>query len=231
MSTDFLLDSKIRLWVFLPIVLLTFFVEILRHYAILLFNDKITLLLNEIQDLEMKKRVVVLLKHHSFIPKLAFEIRKGSFHPDSGFAVKHRDAIPQRTVFQPFLLNNQDKLLNLIKQHSSNHLPMILAGAWVSYTFSGFICTKIPFPLTLSFKSMLQRNIELAYLDPSWVSSCSWYFLNVFGLRNSLNMFFEDHLESEFSDYESFVGGVQVCFKEDFNALEMTVHKSALYVL
>ncbi|ENN81808.1 hypothetical protein YQE_01529, partial [Dendroctonus ponderosae] len=159
MRTDFLLDSKIRLWVFLPIVLLTFFVEILRHYAILLFNDKITLLLNEIQDLEMKKRVVVLLKHHSFIPKL------------------------------------------------------------------------IPFPLTLSFKSMLQRNIELAYLDPSWVSSCSWYFLNVFGLRNSLNMFFEDHLESEFSDYESFVGGVQVCFKEDFNALEMTVHKSALYVL
>lgn len=48
---------------------------------------------------------------------------------------------------------------------------------------TGLLIVKLPFPLTLGFKSMLQRGIETPDMDVRWVSSLSWYFLNFFGLN------------------------------------------------
>lgn len=55
--------------------------------------------------------------------------------------------------------------------------------AWTKVLITGRL-VKLPFPLTIRFKSMLQSGVMTRDLDVRWVSSLSWYFLNLFGLQS-----------------------------------------------
>lgn len=52
---------------------------------------------------------------------------------------------------------------------------------------STFCTVKLPFPLTIKFKSMLQAGVATKDMDPRWMSSISWYFLCFFGLQPVFN--------------------------------------------
>ena len=70
----------------------------------------------------------------------------------------------------------------------STQVPNMLMMTVISFFFSGFVLVKVPFPVTQRFKQMLQRGVDLATLDTSYVSSLSWYFLLMFGLRGFLRV-------------------------------------------
>jgi hypothetical protein len=68
----------------------------------------------------------------------------------------------------------------------------------ISHFFRGFVLVKVPFPLTRGFKQMFQRGLyDLTTLDTSYVSSVSWYFLVMFGLRAFFRLAIGDPLQEE----------------------------------
>uniref|UniRef100_A0A2I3MYI9 ER membrane protein complex subunit 3 n=2 Tax=Cercopithecinae TaxID=9528 RepID=A0A2I3MYI9_PAPAN len=198
---ELLLDSNIRLWVVLPIVIITFFVGMIRHYVSILLQSDKKLTQEQVSDRKYLSGLVqwlisiipalweaemggsleprnlrptatyqvlirsrVLRENGKYIPKQSFLTRKYYFNnPEDGFFKKTK-----RKVVPPSPMTDPTMLTDMMKGNVTNVLPMILIGGWINMTFSGFVTTKVPFPLTLRFKPMLQQGIELLTLDASW---------------------------------------------------------------
>ena len=89
-------------------------------------------------------------------------------------------------------MQNPNQMMGMMKNNMSFMIPNMLKMAWISNFLSGFVLVKVPFPLTLRFKPMLQRGIGMDSLDVSYVSSLSWYFLVMFGMRGFLGLLIGD---------------------------------------
>ena len=111
-------------------------------------------------------------------------MRKHYFtNEETGFFVKQKR---QNTVKNP--MNDPKVMTEMLKGNFLNMIPMVVIGGWINWAYAGFLCTKVPFPLTFRFKPMLQKDVNLVSLDASWVSSASWYIINLFGLRSMYNL-------------------------------------------
>ena len=89
-------------------------------------------------------------------------------------------------------MTNPDAVTGMLKQSLGGIVPQIAMGAFVSFFFSGFILGRVPFPLSPSFRLMLQRGVELPSLDVTYFTSLSFYILLLFGLRGAFMLAFRE---------------------------------------
>lgn len=89
-------------------------------------------------------------------------------------------------------MTNPDAVTGMLKQSLGGIVPQIAMGAFVSFFFSGFILGRVPFPLSPSFRLMLQRGVDLPSLDVTYFTSLSFYILLLFGLRGAFMLAFRE---------------------------------------
>ncbi|CAO1606249.1 hypothetical protein XANCAGTX0491_009750 [Xanthoria calcicola] len=160
---------------------------VLRHYAtVLLASTPKKLELPALREQRSLLRGINLRNNAHSISPAAFATRKnymitaykeGAFLKDPG----NRGKAAPNPMTDPAAMEG---MMGMMKGNMAMMVPQTLIMSWINAFFAGFVIMKLPFPLTLRFKSMLQSGVMTRDLDVRWVSSLSWYFLNLFGLQS-----------------------------------------------
>ncbi|KAJ3071308.1 ER membrane complex subunit 3 [Podochytrium sp. JEL0797] len=179
------LDPAIRDWVLVPIMVAMILVGILRHYATMLLMSMPNQTLKAIREGCALTRAR-MLRMNQDIPQSAFLMRRQYLVDafENKEYLKNPDAAASgapNPLSDPAAMTN---MMEGLKKNMMMVVPQTIIMSWINFFFSGFILIKLPFPLTLRFKSMLQAGIETRDMDVTWVSSISWYFLNLMGLQS-----------------------------------------------
>eukprot|EP01116_Phalansterium_solitarium_P011125 TRINITY_DN2672_c1_g1_i1.p1 TRINITY_DN2672_c1_g1~~TRINITY_DN2672_c1_g1_i1.p1 ORF type:complete len:330 (+),score=151.60 TRINITY_DN2672_c1_g1_i1:63-1052(+) len=194
---DLHLDSQIRDWVLVPILIVVVLVAVIRNNLTKILKTDPKVDLKAVQQAQTLLRARRLRLHGNRIPLGSFNMRRHYFNnSDSGIFKPRADAKEANNALglpnmnnHPMLDPNQSgQMMEMMKNNMMMVVPQVLQISWVSYVFSGFVVVKLPFSLTASFKPMLQRGVELSTLDASYVSSFSFYLLAAFGMSGINSM-------------------------------------------
>ncbi|GAB5592454.1 hypothetical protein Unana1_07354 [Umbelopsis nana] len=197
-AKQMILDPAIRDWVLLPIMVVMLLVGILRHHiTVLITGTPKKPQLKAVRESKALLRGSQLRAFRNAIPPHAFASRKAYLTQafDQGKYLKNPNA-PTEGAPAPNPMTDPDMMEGMMegmKKQVTNMVPQMLIMGWINFFFQGFVVIKLPFPLTLRFKSMLQSGVDTRDMDVTWVSSLSWYFLNLFGLNSVFTLILGDN--------------------------------------
>lgn len=184
---EIVLDTRIRDWVLLPIFIIMVFFTMLREIGGRLMNASPKGELKAAQETARIQRAQMVRQQSSWISEASFQRRRAFYtDKDKGVfldpTVTKQEKDPLAAMSDPAMMMQQQKSMFTVM------LPQMVMMGIISYFFSGFVMVKIPLPLSLKFKGMTQRGIDLQTLDVSFVSSFSWYVLVSVGISGVMTL-------------------------------------------
>ncbi|KAG8904817.1 ER membrane complex subunit 3 [Tulasnella sp. 403] len=192
MVASLYLDPQIRDWVLFPITLVMILVGLLRHNVTLLLasppkkqpapviREQRALLRSQILRQTSKHSPLPPSYYHTISSSLSTAFQNGTYLKDGPRDPNAPPAPPPNPLADPTAMEG---MMDGMKKQMAMNIPQMVIMGWINFFFHGFITIKLPFPLTIGFKPMMQRGINTPDMDVRWVSSLSWYFLNLFGLN------------------------------------------------
>mmetsp|Transcript_19997 Transcript_19997/g.22326 ORF Transcript_19997/g.22326 Transcript_19997/m.22326 type:complete len:287 (-) Transcript_19997:44-904(-) len=209
MHQPIVLDGQIRDFVFIPLIIMVFFIGILRYAGRdlmmnkgkkdpeplqitkeMLSNDEL-IEFDKIQEevtgdepdnnALVRSQIMRANGHH--IPAESMKKRKAYFcKHETGYFRKEKTNNPLQAMMNP------EMMTGMLKGQFFMAIYNVGMFSITGFFFSGFVNAKMPFPLAQSFRSMLQQGLTLSNLDVSYVSSLSWCFLCMYGLQGLQNL-------------------------------------------
>ena len=204
------LDSAIRDYVLLPIFLVVILTSVLRSNLTRIFGGgpkpgSKPPELGELKFLSLFSRVNQFKTNMNILCNESFARKKCMYLSKDGKkkGLLMVEAPQQLSAMEKMMQQNQDPsaALGMVKNQFMFLGVHGTLGYWVSHLFSGFLVAKTPFPLTFKIKGMLQRGVDVAALDTSYVSSLSWYFFIMISSGGLLQLW--NYLTDNNSGFES----------------------------
>lgn len=213
-SQNILLDSSIRDWVVLPLLILMIEAGLLRHYLSQVLNAAKGRNIPKIEH-RVKNACFRASKLRtgaaSYLSRSKWEARRMYWTDgDDGYLVEELQWIEEEKEREAEGAaddgeGNGDEdgeggnkknaknvdddmpdpmaMMGPLKGQAAFMIQNMVMMQGIGYFFQGYVLLKVPLPLTMGFKMMFQRGLDLTTLETSYVSSVSWYFLVMFGLR------------------------------------------------
>ncbi|CAA7259659.1 unnamed protein product [Cyclocybe aegerita] len=218
------LDPQIRDWVLFPITLVMILVGFLRHYVVVLLQSppkKLPRAAIREQRALARAQILRATAVHSPIPPQTYTSISNYLSDAFATGAYLKDGPPKGDgpSTAPNPMTDPAAMDGMMAGMKTQMVMMVPQMIIMEQT------VKLPFPLTLGFKSMLQRGIETPDMDVRWVSSLSWYFLNFFGLNGLYRLVLGNDNSADSSQSMTaspFAGGATAAGPQDYAKLFKT---------
>ncbi len=199
---EILIDSEIRNWVFIPIIIVLILFSIIRMniQRIMGGSSLATNVKKNDSSYNSHLESIKLAKAKKFysncsvLPPSSFNNRKTLFCQEKGFL--HMESKQENQDMASMMAQNPMTNPDMMsKMMGSNMMMMVmfpLQMFGINYFFSGMIVGKVAFPLTQKFRELLQRGISIDNIDVKYISSLSLYFLVFMGIDKIFKIFLRE---------------------------------------